>query len=87
MLKENLKGVISNLPLILCSSDQAKDVSLNRVVTVATAAYLAIAPPFVLLICPHYWAQMVDLWNQGLLFLGAQTAANIGTKIINKGGQ
>ena len=87
MALQNLKEVIANLPLILCSSDQPKDVSLNRVITVATAAYLAIAPPFVLIFCPQNWAKMIELWNQGLLFLGAQTAANIGTKIINKGGQ
>ena len=84
---QNLIAIWQNLPLILSDTTDPRDVSLNRVVTVAVAVVILLSPPIVWLCFSDWWDKFFEAWKLLLAFLGAQTAGNIFVKYKKCGGE
>ncbi|TCL39941.1 hypothetical protein EV210_101139 [Anaerospora hongkongensis] len=75
MFWQNVRQVVSNLPLVLCESYDAKDVSLNRVI-IAMLAVTVLVIVYRMLLYPDTAINLTDMLDKVLTALGLQLASN-----------
>ena len=84
MFWKNLREVISNLPLMVCTTDNPKDISSNRFAFFVYLFMFVSIPVIVFWLVP-YLAEKVLPWWQGIAtLLGIQTGANLGRTVIQE---
>ncbi|MDF2499401.1 MAG: hypothetical protein K0Q77_115 [Anaerosporomusa subterranea] len=75
MFWQNVRQVVSNLPLVLCESDDAKDVSLNRVI-IAMLAVTVLVIVYRMLLYPDTAVNLTSMLDKVLTALGLQLGSN-----------
>jgi hypothetical protein len=85
---KNLKDIINNTPLVLSDSYDAKDISINRVITMLFVINIIIMMWY-LLMNPELWVKLkdmiADLLTKIFALLGIQVSVvNIGKRAIDK---
>lgn len=81
MFWQNVRGIVSNLPLTLSDSYDPKDLSLNRLIT-ALVVVNALGVMWYMILHPELIDRLVGLWERLLAFLGAQV---VGANMIKRG--
>jgi hypothetical protein len=75
MFWQNLRQVLSNLPLVLSESYDPKDISLNRVI-IAMLAVTVLVIVYRMLLYPDTAVNLTDMLDKVLTALGLQLGSN-----------
>jgi hypothetical protein len=75
MFWQNLRQVLSNLPLILSESYDPRDISLNRVI-IAMLAVTVLVIVYRMLLYPDAAVNLTDMLDKVLTALGLQLGSN-----------
>ncbi len=75
MFWHNLRQVINNLPLVLSETNEAKDISLNRVI-IAMLAITVLVIVYRMLLYPDTAVNLTSMLDKVLTALGLQLGSN-----------
>lgn len=75
MFWQNIRQVLSNLPLVLSESYDPKDISLNRVI-IAMLAVTVLVIVYRMLLYPDTATNLTDMLDKVLTALGLQLGSN-----------
>lgn len=85
--KENLSGIIQNLPLMLSDSKDVSDISMNKVlIFVEFMLLFLVSPPLmcgVFLFKPELFDKLSNMWVQGLAAFGTHFTLKTGANVFN----
>ena len=87
MFKENLKGILQNLPLILSDTQDVQNVSLNRVIIFFSFICTVIFVAVLFLFLPNLIQPCLSYFQAWLAFLGTLISGNMAKNVLNNRNQ